>query len=132
MRSRTIIAGVAVVACVISYLLGHFFGYEAGTKKSPYKEDKQGLMVYVLALDKMGERAEWERVKNGLDLQILGLTREYERQFGAPSPTDPFAKDFARAQVIAKEMEGKLVPVSSIKTNSWASPDLKVTFERSN
>ena len=61
---------------------------------------------------------------------ILGQTRVYEQQYGVPSGTNSFAQKFARAQIIASQVESNLVPVSSILTNIPQTPDAKITFEK--
>jgi hypothetical protein len=43
---------------------------------------------------------------------IWGATREYKAQFGQPSGTNRFARQFAEGERIAKEVEPRVVPFS--------------------
>src|SRR5438445_2611321 len=108
MRANILIAVSAVIACVICYFVGQFVGYQSGTKASPLREDKEAQLGYAVALYQSAEATNWVRVQGGIGIQVLGLTRDYERRFGVPAPTNPFGERFARALAISLEIETNL------------------------
>ena len=112
MKTIVIIA-LALVVCVATY----FVGYRAGTKKSLLEQDRRGLLVLTLGMYDAAEATNWTKVRSFIDTELLGFTRDYERQFGVPSGTDSFSSRFARAKIAADQIERRMVPLSSI-TNS--------------
>ena len=63
-------------------------------------------------------------------MQVLALTRDYERRFGVPTGSNRFAQNFAEAKAIADRVEGQLVPLSSAFTNLPLATNFKVTIQR--
>jgi hypothetical protein len=120
--SYLIIAAIALVACVICYLVG----FRAGTKQSPLSEGRQGDLVIALRTYQAAERTNWTKVQSTLGMQVLALTRDYERRFGVPTGTNRFVQYFAEAKAVADRVESQLVPLSSAFTNLPLTPNFKV------
>lgn len=120
--SHLIVAAVALLACVICY----FVGFRAGTKQSPLSEARQGDLVIALRTYQAAERTNWTRVQSTLGIQVLALTRDYERRFGVPTGTNRFVQYFAEAKAVADRVESQLMPLSSVFTNLPRAPNFKV------
>ena len=108
----TVIVTVLLIACVLCYVLG----YHSGSKQSPLREDREGELVYALGMYHAAEATNLTKLHSFLDIKILSYTRDYERRFGVPPGTNSFAKYFAEAQILAGQIEKRLVPVSAIGT----------------
>jgi hypothetical protein len=121
--SHLIIAVIALMACVVCYLVG----FRAGTKQSPLSEARQGDLVIALRTYQAAERTNWTKVQSTLGMQVLALTRDYERKFGVPTGTNRFVQYFAEAKAVADRVESQLVPLSSAFTNLPLAPNFKVT-----
>ena len=109
MRAAIIIT-LLLVACIASYMLGH----RSGSKQSPLREDREGELVYALGMYHAAETTNLTKLHSFLDIKILAYTRDYERRFGVPPPTNRFGRDFAEAQALAAQIERRLVPISAI------------------
>jgi hypothetical protein len=104
-----IFVGSAVVACLACYVVG----FRAGIKQSPLREERQGQVLYALAMYQAAEATNWTGVQGFLSTQIVAFTRDYERRFGLPSGTDVFARRFPDAKLIADRVEKQMVPVNA-------------------
>ena len=62
-----------------------------------------------------------DKVQRSPGSTILGQTRDFERAYGVPAGTNSSAKQFARAQAIAAQVETNLVPITSIFPDSKSS-----------
>jgi hypothetical protein len=102
----------AVIACAVFY----FVGYRNGSKESPLQEDRQGEVIMTLGAYNAAKATNWMKVQSFLSVEILSLTRDYERRFGIPRSTNNFANRFAEAKAIADRVEAQMVPVSAIGT----------------
>jgi hypothetical protein len=108
MRIGLIIVGVlAIIACVACY----FLGYNDGTKQSPLEEDRRGQLIFTLNAYQAAQSTNWVKVQSFLDIGLLALTRDYDRQFGIQRATKKFASRFADAKTIADRIEKTLVPI---------------------
>jgi hypothetical protein len=102
---------------VIAVLVGAIFyelGYRSGVKRSPAEGDQRGLVVLTLSGYKFAEATNWPKVKSLLTTELYGITRDYERRFGAPSGTDDFAPRFQEAKSLADRIEKNMVPISAL------------------
>lgn len=107
----TIVVTVLIVACLIASLIAYVIGYRAGSNQSPLRADREGELVYALGMYRAAETTNLTKMKSFLDIKILAYTRDYERRFGVPPPTNRFGRDFAEAQALAAQIEKRLVPV---------------------
>jgi hypothetical protein len=86
------------------------------------REDRQKDAKFRLIADKAmfeaTQRNDLQKVKSSLSIFLLSDVRDYERRFGVPSGTNRFTRDFVEAQAMANDIENRLVPISSIATNS--------------
>lgn len=123
MRTAIFVA-VLIVACLITYVVG----YRAGSHQSPLRADREGELVYALGMYRAAETTNLTKMKSFLDIKILAYTRDYERRFGVPPPTNRFGRDFAEAQGLAAQIESRLVPVSAI--GAALGSNVNVTVER--
>ena len=124
--SHLILAAVALIACCFCW----WFGYRAGTKESPAKKDKEGQLTLMYHTYRMVEITNWSKVHTAVGMQLLGLTRDYERRFGVPTGTNSFAQRFPQIQASATQFQSQLVPLSAAFTNLPLAPDFKVGVER--
>ena len=110
---RTAMIGtVLLVACVLCYVVG----YRSGSGQSPLREDREGELVYALGMYHAAETTNVTKLHSFLDIKILAYTRDYQRRFGVPPPTNRFGRDFAEAQILAARIEKRLVPIPAIGT----------------
>src|SRR5712671_5511061 len=116
---------LAGVACCFCYSLG----YRAGRKESPLREARQGDLLIAVRTYQAAERTNWSKVQGVLGIQVLALTRDYERRFGVPKGTNRFVRDFAEAKAVANRVEAQLVPLSTALTNLPLSPDFKIELQ---
>src|SRR5438045_1860314 len=70
------------------------------------------------------QATNWTKVRSFINTELLGFTRDYERDFGVPNATDRFASRFARAKIVADQIEKGMVPLSSILTNPAIATNL--------
>ena len=105
-----IIVTVLLIVCVLAYVVG----YRSGSKQSPLREDREGELVYALGMYHAAGTTNLTKLHSFLDIKILAYTRDYERRFGVPPPTNRFGRDFAEAQALAAQIEKRLVPISAI------------------
>ena len=66
---------------------------------------------------RMAEATNWTKVHTAVGMQMLALTRDYERRFGIPSGTNSFAQRFPQIQTAVAQFERQLVPLSAAFTN---------------
>ena len=125
-RGYLVFGAVGLVACILCYSVG----FRAGTKKSPLKDDLQGRLVIATAAYRSGEATNWTKVHSVIGMQILSMTKEYERRFGVPNLADPFAPRFTSAQSIATQVEARLVPFGAVLTNLPVAPNVRINFEQ--
>lgn len=105
-----IIATVLLIVCVLAYVLG----YRSGSIQSPLREDREGELVFALGMYRAAETTNLTKLHSFLDIKILAYTRDYERRFGVPPPTNGFGRAFAEAQALAAQIEKRLVPISAV------------------
>ena len=125
MKKNIVTIVLSLALAVVSYLLG----WSNVSIRDLEAREARGRLGISLAIYQEMERGEIERAKETVGLVVLAETRMYEHQYGAPTGTNSFAQKFAAAQVIASQVEGKLVPISSIVTNLPHMKDVKVTTE---
>jgi hypothetical protein len=110
----------AAVAGAIGYAVGHRTGAESSVKR-----EREGQLVLALRLYQTAQATNWAKVQSTLGIQVLGITRDYERRFGLPAGTNSFARHFTEAKSVADAVERTLVPVGSAFTNLPLAPDFK-------
>lgn len=126
MKKNIVIIILLAAIIVVSYLLGW-----SNRSLSDYTaREARGRLGLDLAIYHEMERGEFQQAKEHLGMLILGQTRIYEQQYGAPTGTNSFAQKFATAQAISSQIESNLVPLSSILTNFPHSPDVKITVDK--
>ena len=126
MKRNIVIIVLSLVLAVVSYLLG----WSNVSVRDLMASEAKGRLGINLVIYQELERGQFQRAKEHLGMLILGQTRIYEQQYGVPTGTDSFTQKFAKAQVIASQIESNLVPVSSILTNLPHTPDAKITIEK--
>ncbi len=126
MKRNVVIIVLSLVIAVVSYLLG----WNNFSLRNLEANNARGRLGINLVIYQEMERGEFQRAKEHLGMVILGQTRIYEQQYGAPTGTNSFAQKFVTAQAIASQIESNLVLVSSILTNFPHTPDAKVTIEK--
>lgn len=124
--SHIILLLVALAGCVVCY----FAGYRAGTKESPVRESREGDLLIALRTYQSAERTNWTKVQSVLGMQVLALTRDYERRFSAPGGTSSFARYFAEARAVADRIESRLLPLGAVLSNVPTASNVKVTVDR--
>ena len=118
MRIVYILLALAVlVACIGCY----YAGYRSGAKLSPLREDREGQILYALGAYHALETTNLVKLHSFIDIQLLGNTRLYERQFGLPSGTNIVGRRLAEAKVIADQVEKQLVPLASYLQSAISS-----------
>jgi hypothetical protein len=105
-----ILITMALLACLACYIVG----YRAGIKQSILREERQGQIIYALAMYQAAEATNWTKVKSFIDTQIVSFTRDYERPFGVPIGTNVFDRRFPDAKLIADRVEKQMVRVNAI------------------
>src|SRR5688572_22489617 len=119
--SHIILALAGLIGCVACYSVG----FLAGTRESPLREEHQGNLLIALRTYQAAERTNWIKVQSTLGIQVLALTRDYERRFGVPKGTNRFVQHFAEAKALADRTESQLVRLDSIFTNVPSEPKVK-------
>jgi len=117
------LVGIALIACVVCYLAG----FRTGAQQSLAKNDRQGQIALLLHAYRAAEATNWARVHSALEMQLLGATRTYEREFGRETGTSRFAQVFTEARIIVDRTESKLAPLSSVLTNLPLAPNAKIS-----
>jgi hypothetical protein len=112
----------AIVACCICWK----FGFRAGAANSNLQQLRQGDILIALRIYEAAENTNWAKVQSTIGMQVLALTRDYERRFGVPIVTNQFAQQFAEAQAAATRVEKQLVTVGTALTNFPLAPDFKI------
>jgi hypothetical protein len=118
MKNNIVVIVLSLALAGASYLLG----FSNVTLRDFEMREARGRLGINLLIYEDAERGDLTEVKSRLGMVILGQTRIYEQQFGAPIGTDAFAQKFAMAQLISAQVANKLVSVKSIL------PGIKVTF----
>lgn len=124
--SHFILAVIALIACCFCW----WFGYRAGTKDSPRRADREAQLVFAYRTYQLVQTTNVSKVRTAVGMQLVQLTRDYERLFGTPAGTNRFAQRFPEIRAAATQFESQLVPLSAALTNLPLAPDLKVGVER--
>ena len=111
MKARNIIIAALTLAVVALCLL-------VGSQRAEKRREFEFRISVGKALEEAAQRGDLQKVQSFSATLLLGDVRYYEREFGAPSGTNRFARDFAAAHVMAQKIESQMVPLSSIFTNS--------------
>ena len=93
--------------------------YSLGNRSAKLRElemrDARVRLIMNLGLYDAAQRGDLPKFQRDLGMFILGQTRTFEEQFGAPAADDPFAKRFTTARDIAAQVETNLVRFDSPK-----------------
>ena len=114
MKAKDIIIILLLLAVAV---LCYAVGYRTGAQRTDQRKEAEFRLIMDKAMYEALSRGDLRKVHSSFSMFLLGDVRDYERRFGAPSGTNRLARDFAVAQVIAREIESQLVPISSIATN---------------
>jgi len=121
---------IVIIALLLAVAgLCYFLGYRTGAQRETQKSELRFLISLHNGLYRAAQRGDFQKIQSTLGIVLLGETRSYEHQFGVETGTNGFARRFAEAQTIARQVESQLVPASSILTNFSHTPDAKVTVE---
>lgn len=99
-------------------------------KESPMRAEREGQLAVLYHTYRMVEATNWSKVHSAVGIQMLGLTRDYERRFGMPTGTNRFARRFPEIQKAATQFERQLVTVASIFTNLQTTPDVDASVKK--
>ena len=104
-----IIIGLLLALVGLSYVLG----YRSGQLRDVQMREARARLIMNVGLYEALQRGDTRKAQSDLGVFVLGQTRTFEREFGAPNGADSFAPRFARAQAIATQVESQLVRFDS-------------------
>ena len=120
MKNKIVIIVLLLALVVVSYI--NF------ARRNFEMHEARGRLGLNLQIYEEAQRGDLQAVQSHLGMLILGQTRTYQERYGVPTGMDSFAQNFSVAQVIGRQVESNLVPVSSILTNFLHAPDTKITI----
>jgi hypothetical protein len=121
MKRNIVVIVLSLALAVGSYLLG----WSNVSLRDSLASQASGRLGLNVAIYQEMESGDFQVAKEHLGMIILGETRIYEQQYGAPTGTNWFAMKFANEQAIASQVESKLVPISSITNHLPANMKLQ-------
>lgn len=112
MKAKNITIPVLLLALAIgSYVLG----YRNGQRPDFERREARGRLGINLRLYDAAQSGDLPKVQRDLGMVILGQTRTFEERYGAPEIGDPFAERLEYAQLLARQVESRLVRFDSPK-----------------
>jgi hypothetical protein len=118
------------VLLLVVAALCYIVGYRTGTQRIDQQKDADFRLIVDKAMYEAAQRGDLQKVQSSYSILLLSDVRDYERRFGAPSGTNRLARDFAAAQVMAKQIESRLVPISSIAAKLGSNVTFQAEPER--
>ena len=124
LKKYLILIASVILACVVAYLAG----YHAGAK-IPAEGARQASLIAAVTLYQSMETNQ-AMAQRMLGRRIANVARDYEQRFGIPKGTNPFAKLFMGAKVIADRVAKAPALSGEAPTNSGSGPLPDVPLQR--
>jgi len=129
MKPKNIAAGMLFAVPVV---LSCFLGYRLKTERAYWMREERGNIAWHVGLYHAAEAGAYQNNRRDVRSDFGGMVLEdvlvYQKQFGEDAGTDVFSQKYADAKLIARQIRGQLVPMSSILTNfphaSNLAPDI--------
>src|SRR5689334_23238331 len=118
---------VYVILSVAICFMSGAFGYIIRQRESPLRKSRERDIALAVASYHAVRATNWATLSSTVGMQVVGLTRDYERRFGTADSATAFAPRFREAQRIAAEVGSNLVTVGSIITSLPLAPTAAIT-----
>jgi hypothetical protein len=106
------------VIIIILLLVITLLGSQICIQRASQQKEAKFRLMSDKAMYEAAKQGDLKKIQSTFSIFLLSDVRDYERQFGVPNGTNHFTHDFAEAQIMASNIESKLVPISSIATNN--------------
>jgi hypothetical protein len=117
------------IVIVILLLVVAGLWYWAAVQRVDHQKDIKFRLITDKAMYEATQQGDIQKVQSSLSILLLSDVNDYELRYGVPSGTNRFAHDFAEAQVMATQIKSRLVPISSLATNTKFGSNVTITVE---